>query len=259
MFTKDFMKQGQTLKVIGIIPARFGSSRFPGKPLVKILDKTLIQHTYENALRCQALESLIVATDDTRIFDHVSGFGGKAIMTSDKHLTGSDRLAEVIKSSPEYAHSDIVINIQGDEPCLNPLSIASVISLLKQDPHAVMATCATPIHSSEEIANPSIVKCVLDQSHHALYFSRSPIPYNKTKAQFLRHMGLYAYRRDFLLTYQSLTPTPLQLAEDLEQLKVLEHGYRIKVAIVEEFSIGVDTPADIQKVEQLLCTQNTSL
>jgi 3-deoxy-manno-octulosonate cytidylyltransferase (CMP-KDO synthetase) len=252
------MKPSQLPKIIGIVPARFGSTRFPGKPLVKIHGKSLIQHTYENAKKCQSLDELVVATDDSRIFDHVTQFGGKVMMTSEMCPTGTDRLAEVVKTS-EYQDADIIINIQGDEPCLDPDSIEAVIRLLKEDTQAVMGTCATPIRSEEEITNPNIVKCVLDRNQNALYFSRSTIPYLRTKAIVYRHMGLYGYRRDFLLTYQTLSLTPLQLAEDLEQLKVLEHGFRIKVALVDELSIGVDTPADIQKVEDYLCKQNTSL
>ena len=254
-------------KVVGIIPARYESSRFPGKPLAKILNKTLIQHTYENTLNCSLLNSLVVATDDARILNHVLSFGGEAVMTSSNCLTGTDRLAEVIQQHPQYStnQSDIIINIQGDEPLLNPETLNKLVALLKKDELAVMATAVVPI--TEDKANdPNVVKCVMDQQNNALYFSRSLMPSNchtlldsKKDTPYYHHLGIYAYRRDFLLKYNSLSPTPLQLTENLEQLKVLEHGHRIKVAIVEGTSIGVDSPKDLKKVENILCKQNFSL
>lgn len=251
------------LKIIGIIPARYGSSRFPGKPLVEIKGKTLLQRTYENISRSTLFQEILIATDDQRIFDHVEGFGGKAVMTSSNCLTGTDRLAEVLKKHPTYLKASIIVNIQGDEPCVDPHTIEQIAQILVKDPKAMMSTAATKILSKEDALNPAIIKCVLDQHQNALYFSRSLIPSNK-KQQFdphfpyLRHIGIYAYRPSFLLTYQELKPTPLQLAEDLEQLKVLENGFRIKVAMVDHDSPGVDFPEDIKKVEQWLCKQNFS-
>jgi 3-deoxy-manno-octulosonate cytidylyltransferase (CMP-KDO synthetase) len=250
-----------SVKVLGIIPARFASTRFPGKPLVSIQGKTLLQRTFENAYQASLLDKLLVATDDVRIAEHVQQFGGHVVMTSLSCPTGTDRLAEVLQQYPEFLKAEAIVNIQGDEPCLNPRAIDAAVKLLLQDTQASMATIVTPLKTEEEAFNPSIVKCVLDQQHNALYFSRSLIPSNKkqhfnSQGPYYRHIGLYVYRPTFLLRYQTLNPTPLQLEEDLEQLKVLEHGYRIKVAITDEAGIGVDTPEDLNKVEQWLCKQS---
>lgn len=251
-------------KIIGIIPARYASTRFPGKPLAQIKGKTLIQYTYENAKRCDTLERLIVATDDLRIYDHVKSFGGEVIMTSFDCLTGTDRLADVVKQIPSLAAADAIVNIQGDEPCLSPFLIEQVATTLIRHPEAVIATAITPILNEEDALNPSVVKCVTDKNLFALYFSRALIPagkYQKFNKSFsyYKHIGLYGYSPQFLLLYSQLSSTPLQLAEDLEQLKVLEHGYKIITTLVHEESIGVDTPEDLQKVEKLLCKQSTFL
>lgn len=248
---------------IGIIPARYASSRFPGKPLAMILGKTLLQRTYENALRCSSLKHIVVATDDERIFSHVKSFGGNVIMTSEDCENGTERLAEVCKLNPSL-QSDIVINIQGDEPCVDPETIDAVIAILRGDPKASMSTAAVLLKSREEALNPAIVKCTIDTGQNALYFSRSLIPANKKgsycdNTSYYRHIGIYGYRSDFLLEYVRLPKTPLQISEDLEQLKALEHGHRIKVAFVSEASIGVDTPEDIHEIEKLLCKQNSFL
>jgi len=258
------MRENKPLKIIGIIPARYGSTRFPGKPLAKIQGKTLIQRTYENARKCQSLDELAVATDDQSIYDHVTSFGGKAIMTSPECPTGSDRLVAAIENTPGFQEAAIVVNIQGDEPCLEPQVIDQVINALQNDSEAVMSTAIVKLTSEEEVLNPSVIKCVIDLKGHALYFSRALIPAGKTlkfrrEANYYKHLGIYAYRREFLMHYAELSPTPLQLAEDLEQLKVLEHGYRIKTALVESSSIGVDHPEDIKKIEQLLCKPNIYL
>jgi 3-deoxy-manno-octulosonate cytidylyltransferase (CMP-KDO synthetase) len=253
-----------TVKVLGIIPARFASTRLPGKLLLPILGKTLLQRTFENACQATILDQLLIATDDKRIFDHVKQFGGQAVMTSVTCPTGTDRLAEVLQKSPEWLNAEAVVNIQGDEPCVDPQAIEEAVKLLLQDPKAEMATLIAPLKNEEEALNPSIVKCIKDQQNNALYFSRALIPSNK-KQQFnlqgpyYRHIGLYVYRPHFLLHYQTLHPTPLQLEEDLEQLKVLEHGYRIKVAMTDKASIGVDTHEDLNKIERWICTQNISL
>lgn len=250
-------------KVIGIIPARFGSTRFPGKPLVQILGKSLIQRTYENALLSTHLSRVIIATDDQRIFDHVRAFGGDVIMTSSECATGTDRLAEVIRNDPTLHDVDIIVNIQGDEPTIDPRVIEAVANALADDPQASMSTAIVRLSNKEHAENPHTVKCVIDSFGYALYFSRALIPAGKglvfdpTKTYY-KHLGLYGYRRDFLLHYSALQPTPLQLAEDLEQLKVLEHGFRIKTTIVESECMDVNTPEDIKKVEQLICKQNTS-
>jgi 3-deoxy-manno-octulosonate cytidylyltransferase (CMP-KDO synthetase) len=251
-------------KVIGIIPARFASSRFPGKPLVSILGKTLIQRTYENAMKCSSLDSIIVATDDQRIYDHVEEFGGNVVMTSLACPTGTDRLAEVLRTLSANVNADIIINIQGDEPCLNPDLIAHAAAILLEDPTVPMSTLITPIRTEEEILSPSVVKCVVDKNGYALYFSRSLIPGGKHQSWqqntvYYKHLGIYGYRRDFLLHYAELPSTSLQMAEDLEQLKALEHGYRIKTRVVEGESMDVNIPEDIKKLEKLLCKQNISL
>lgn len=247
-----------SVKILGIIPARFASSRFPGKPLIPILGKTLLQRTYENALRVKCLDQLLVATDDERIFNHVEEFGGKAVMTSEHWLNGTDRIGEVLQNYPEFMNAEAIVNIQGDEPCVDPEAIEKAVALLLLDQTASMATLVTPIRTEEEYFNPSIVKCVMDQYNNALYFSRGAIPSNKNQrfSQGYRHIGLYVYRPQFLLQYQKLSPTPLQLEEDLEQLKVLEHGFRIKAAVTEHAAIGVDTPEDLKHVEEWLCKQN---
>lgn len=256
------MNKRPSPKIVAVIPARYDSQRFPGKPLVSISGKSLIRRTYENALLCKGLDKALVATDDRRIMDHVEEFGGEAIMTSPKCPTGTDRLVEVLHKSRFCNDADIIVNIQGDEPCLSQEAISAIIDLLLKDDSSVMSTAVTPISSKEEASLPSVVKCVFDKNYNALYFSRALIPSGKTKeklkaSQHYRHIGIYAFRKDFLPIYGELSPTPLQLSEDLEQLKVLEHGYRIKVAVVKDDAIGVDTPEDISKVESFLCSQNT--
>lgn len=243
--------------VVGIIPARFGSTRFPGKPLVEIEGKTLIQRTYENAKRCQALDDLVVATDDVRIFEHVQTFGGKAVMTASHHLNGTERLAEAIRENDFLAPYNIILNIQGDEPCIEPHILEQVAGLLQQDPSAALSTAAVKIRAAEEAHDFSVIKCVMDQQGYALYFSRTLIPSGhdghwKPHVTYYRHLGIYGYRRDFLLHYASLNSTPLQMVEDLEQLKVLENGYRVRVAVVESASIGIDKPEDIHKIRSFL-------
>lgn len=243
--------------IIGIIPARFQSSRFPGKPLEKILGVTLIQRTYENAKKAKILSDVIVATDDTRILNHVLSFGGKAVLTSSNCATGSDRIAEVARHLPD---ASIIVNIQGDEPCLDPQAIEKAVEALLKDEGSVVSTAATKI-SFEEAQHSSVVKCVFTDKGRALYFSRSMIPGSKVpdnQMTYYRHLGLYVYRREFLLLYPELPPTPLMLIEDLEQLKILEHGYNIQIVTLERDSPGVDIPEDIQKVEKFLCQQNIS-
>lgn len=261
--TKKSQLQGASF-ILGMIPARYASSRFPGKILASIAGKSLLQRTYENARRCASLDQIVIATDDDRIYNHAVSFGAKAVMTSVTCPTGTDRLVEGLQKLKDFDHAQIIINIQGDEPCVDPKVIQDVGNALKDDSEAVMSTAAVKIHSEEEFLNPSIVKCVVDRNGNALYFSRAPLTgglSGKWRADLpvYRHMGIYAFRRDFLMRYGKIPMTPLQAAEDLEQLKVLEMGYKIKVAIAEEFSIGVDHPEDIKKVEKWLCKQNMSL
>ena len=250
--------------VIGIIPARFGSTRFPGKPLFPILGIPLLQRCFENCKHAHSLTSLVVATDDLRIVELVRSFGGEVYLTSPHCATGSDRLAELLERNPSWQKADAIVNIQGDEPCIPPEAIDAAVSLLLKDSTASAATLATPSLSPDEGVDRSVVKCVIDQFHNALYFSRNWIPGNKkgtysSHFPYLRHLGLYVYRPHFLLQYGQLPPTPLQQEEDLEQLKILEHGYKIKVALCSECPPGVDTPKDIEKIEQWVCKkQNTS-
>lgn len=246
------------MKTVGIIPARYQSTRFPGKPLAPILGKSLIQRTYDNAKRAASLDELIVATDDARIYTHVLEFGGKALYTSAHCHTGSDRVAEAAQNYPD---ADLIVNIQGDEPCLNPTTIDQAVAALHRDPDAVVSTAVTSLNPDldpGEAALTSVVKCVFDRQGRALYFSRALIPSGKeggcrTGVAYYRHLGLYVYRRDFLLSFAALPATPLMLAEDLEQLKVLEHGFKIHVVETSSSSPGVDYPEDIKKVEKHLC------
>lgn len=255
------MRHHKKQKIIAIIPARYASLRFPGKPLIEIQGKTLIQRTYENTQRCKSLDELIVATDDQRIFDHVKGFGGNVVMTPEDCPTGTDRLAYVLESDPRLQQAEIIVNVQGDEPCLDPTVITQLADVLHADPSAVMSTAVVKLEEDEAL-NPSEVKCVLSLDGTVLYFSRALIPGGKElnykkEVPYYKHLGIYAFRPEFLLQYAKLPMTPLQIAEDLEQLKVLEHGYKIKAAIVKSASAGVNIPEDIKKVEQDLCKQNT--
>lgn len=257
------MKKKNLSSVVAIIPARYGSTRFPGKPLAKVQGKTLIQRTYENAKRCQLVDKFIIATDDQRIYDHASSFGADVIMTPTDCPTGSDRLAYVLQHDESLQQAEIIINIQGDEPCLDPKATELIIQILRNDPSAVMSTGVYPFNNAEEASNPNHVKCVLDNEGNVLYFSRALIPGNRhlsfdKETTYYRHLGIYAYRPEFLLQYIKLPMTPLQKAEDLEQLKVLEHGYKIKAAVVPSISADVNTPEDIKKVEKDLCKQNSS-
>lgn len=248
-------------KVIAVIPARFGSTRFPGKMLAPISNKSLIQRTYENARTSPIFDEIVIATDDKRIYEHIESFGARAFYTSPDCLTGTDRIIEVIQKG-HFQDADCILNIQGDIPLLEPSVMQEVVNALLNDSAAAMSTAVIPIKSIDELENPSIVKCVLDNKQRALYFSRSPIPGAprgnlKLNTSCYHHLGVYGYRPEFLLELAQLAPTPLQLAEDLEQLKILENGYRIAVAIVDSVSFGVDHPEDIKKVENILCMQNS--
>ena len=246
-------------RILAIIPARFASTRFPAKMLATIQGKTLLQRTYESTKRCKLLDDVLIATDDMRIFEHAESFGATALMTSPHCPTGSDRLIEALQLYPEQTEADIIVNVQGDEPCIHAETIQKVAAALQADSKAVLSTAAVLITEHEEITNPSVVKVVCDTKGYALYFSRSPIPGVKPRGSVLphyyKHLGIYAYRRQFLLNIGP-PQTPLQLVEDLEQLKVLESGYAIKVVYVSKTSPHVDVPEDISRVEEWLCNQN---
>jgi 3-deoxy-manno-octulosonate cytidylyltransferase (CMP-KDO synthetase) len=238
------------MKAIGIIPARYASSRLPGKPLVDIGGKTMIERVYRRAREAVSLSEVWVATDDRRIYDAVEAFGGRVLMTRADHPSGTDRIAEAAAGTD----ADVVVNIQGDEPLLEPAEIDAVVAPFGSVPELVMSTAAVRIDRPEDIQDPSVVKVVLDLGGHALYFSRLPIPHYRSGSQgaCLKHIGLYAYRRGFLLTYACLRPTPLEQAECLEQLRVLENGYRIRVVLTEHDAISVDTPEDLERVRRMV-------
>ncbi|MFH0701974.1 MAG: 3-deoxy-manno-octulosonate cytidylyltransferase [bacterium] len=234
-----------------IIPARLGSTRLPGKPLIKINGKPLIQWVYEKAIQSELVTNVIVATDDNDIFNTVKEFGGKVEMTSPLHKSGSDRIAEVIKNNPNIK---IAVNVQGDEPLIDPKSIDKAISSLIKDENADVATLARIIDNKEEIFNPNIVKVVFDNSNYALYFSRAPIPYHKNlnQTEYFAHIGLYVYRRDSLLKMTELEQTSLEKTESLEQLRLLENGMKIKVFIVDYKPIGIDTKEDLNNFQNFI-------
>ncbi|MFK7851650.1 MAG: 3-deoxy-manno-octulosonate cytidylyltransferase [Akkermansiaceae bacterium] len=239
--------------IVGILPARWGSTRFPGKPLHLISGKPLIQHVWERCKAAQNLSELIVATDDTRIEEAVKKFGGKAVMTSADHPTGTDRLAEVCKKLPHATH---ILNIQGDEPLIDPILIDELAAAMADDPQLEMVTAANLISPSDPAINdPNVVKVVLKKSGHALYFSRSPLPFFRNQVDglnVLRHKGIYGYRRSFLENFVTWPPSPLEQAESLEQLRALENGANIRVILTEDTSPGVDTLEQAAEIERIL-------
>jgi 3-deoxy-manno-octulosonate cytidylyltransferase (CMP-KDO synthetase) len=237
---------------LGIIPARWASTRFPGKPLHLIAGKPLVQHVWERCKQCVNLDRSIIATDDQRIFDAANEFGAEAVMTSENHPTGTDRIAEAVAGIPD---ANYVINIQGDEPLIDPSLIDDLATTLHQDSGIAMATAANVISEDSLMHDPNVVKCVLKKNGDALYFSRSPLPYRRQDSPSLklyRHKGIYAYRRDFLEKFVTWPPSPLELAESLEQLRALENNARIKVLITDDESPGVDTPEQALQIEDLL-------
>lgn len=235
------------MRVAVVIPARFASSRLPGKPLLCETGKYLIQHVYERASRAKCASDVIVATDDRRIFDAVREFGGRPVMTRDDHPSGTDRVAEVARG----ISADVLVNVQGDEPQIDPADIDKLADLMR-DPGTDMATLAVPITNADAYFSPNVVKVVCDDRGRALYFSRSPIPmvrdgtpdFAANPPRFLQHLGIYAYRREFLLQLAGTLPHPLEQSEKLEQLRVLGTGGTIGVGVVREAHRGVDTPAD---------------
>jgi 3-deoxy-manno-octulosonate cytidylyltransferase (CMP-KDO synthetase) len=234
-------------KILGIIPARYASSRFPGKALARLHKLSVIQHVYDRAVQAQTLTSVIIATDDRRIFDEAREFGAMAQMTSQDHCSGTDRAAEVALLHDDV---DLVVNIQGDEPLIDPAAIDAAVRSIADDAAIPMATLKKRIEDAEDFTDPNVVKVVTDLSGNALYFSRSPIPLVRDGGgfAFFKHIGLYVYRRDFLVRYRFLPVGPLERAEKLEQLRALENGFPIKVTETSYDSIGVDTPADLEKI-----------
>jgi 3-deoxy-manno-octulosonate cytidylyltransferase (CMP-KDO synthetase) len=247
-------------KILGVIPARLASSRFPGKVLAQISSKPMLQHVYERASQARYVSSTIIATDDERVFQAARSFGAPVRMTRADHLSGTDRVAEVAASES----ADIVVNIQGDEPLIDPAAIDAAILPLVHDSEIVMGTLKKRIENPEEITNPNVVKVVTDAAGDAIYFSRCPIPYCREDGpgsrvvrdrpggpSYFKHVGLYVYRRAFLLGYSALPVGPLERAERLEQLRAMENGYRIRVVETEYESLGVDTPEDLELVSRM--------
>lgn len=238
-------------RTVAVIPARYGSTRFPGKPLALIAGKPMVQWCYESTRKCADLDDVIVATDDQRIADAVASFGGKAVMTSPNHQTGTDRIAEAVAN----IDADLIINVQGDEPLMAPSVLSQLIAKMRGT-GAEMGTAAVPFSvSGRDPADVNAVKVVLDQAGMALYFSRSLIPFPRkggVPVEPLLHWGLYAYRRDFLDKFVSWPRGALEACESLEQLRALEHGARISVIVTTERSVGVDVPEDIELVEKML-------
>jgi 3-deoxy-manno-octulosonate cytidylyltransferase (CMP-KDO synthetase) len=244
-------------RTLGVIPARYGAQRFPGKPLALIAGKPLIQHVYERTREATRLDDVVVATDDTRILETVERFGGSATLTSPDCPSGTDRAAEIAR---QHA-CDLVVNIQGDEPLMKPAMIDQLITGMEAEPEFPMGTLARAIESPEVWANPNVVKVVFGTSGNALYFSRCSLPYVRdangafAAGQAHKHIGLYAYRREFLLKFVTLPQSPLEQTEKLEQLRALENGYPIRVWVTPHDSIGVDRPEDVQLVEDILHNQ----
>jgi 3-deoxy-manno-octulosonate cytidylyltransferase (CMP-KDO synthetase) len=240
-------------QIVVVIPARYRSTRLPGKPLLHLAGKPMVQHVYERVKRAQAIHRVLVATDDQRIFDAVRAFGGEAKMTRSDHRTGTERIAEVAAHEP----GDVFVNVQGDEPLIDPVSIDTAVAALLEEPPAQVATLATPIRHAPDIMDPNIVKAVLDFDSHALYFSRAPVPWvrdtqQKIHVKYWKHLGLYVFQRDALLEYPTLPQGELEKIEQLEQLRWLENGWKIRVAEVQQDAVSVDVPEDLMRVEKLL-------
>ena len=243
--------------VLAVLPARWGSTRFPGKPLHLIAGKPLIQHVWERCKACSRLDEILVATDDGRILQAVENFGGRAVMTSPDHPTGTDRIAEAARAVPQATH---IINIQGDEPLIDPALIDELVAAMTADPSLDMATAANPLDPADPAVNDAnVVKVVTALDGRALYFSRSPLPFFHNAVPglpVLRHKGIYAYSRGFLERFVAWPPSPLEMAESLEQLRALENGASIKVIPTNDTSPGVDTPEQALDIERILATEN---
>ena len=243
------------MKAIGVIPARWGATRFEGKVLANLLGKPVIQHVWENAKKAKALDDLLVACDDERILKAVEGFGGKAVYTSPNQPSGTDRLAEVVNAMDVA----IAVNIQGDEPLIKPIMIDSLVMALEEEKTVQMATIIKKIDDDSELTNSNVIKVVVDKNGYAIYFSRYAIPYNRTsetdpkkKPIHYKHIGLYAFTKDFLFTFKKLPHSSLENAEKLEQLRALEYGYKIKVVETKFDTVGVDRPEDLKRAEEAL-------
>ncbi|NEQ53669.1 MAG: 3-deoxy-manno-octulosonate cytidylyltransferase [Leptolyngbya sp. SIO3F4] len=239
------------MNILGVIPARYASQRFPGKPLAMIGERSMVRRVYEAAKACSVLNKVVVATESDVIAEHVREFGGLVELTSDQHPSGTDRVAEVAAQHPE---SDVIVNIQGDQPFVTAMMLEQLVEPYLAGQCPEMTTLACPFHEDGDVQDPNAVKVICDRNQNALYFSRAPIPYYRQvgPAPVFHHLGLYAFRRDFLERYASLEPTPLEQCEALEQLRVLEHGYTITVCHTETAVLEVNTPADLEAAQRLV-------
>ncbi|MDD4203028.1 MAG: 3-deoxy-manno-octulosonate cytidylyltransferase [Candidatus Omnitrophica bacterium] len=241
------------MKTIGVIPARYSSTRLPGKMLAEIHGKPLIQWVWENIIKSKKLDDIIIACDDEKVLNSIKKFGGRSVMTDPSLLSGTDRVAAVVKDMDV----DVVVNIQGDEPMMPSNVIDKLVDVFTDKNDVVMATAVKVLKDKNEIQNPNVVKAVLDNSKNAIYFSRSPMPYLRDQndlplARYYKHLGVYAYKKDFLIKYTKMEQTMLEKVEKLEQLRVVENGYKIKVIQTDFDSIGVDTLEDLERVRELL-------
>jgi len=249
-----------SVQVVCIIPSRYESTRFPGKPLADLCGKPMIRHVYERVLRAKSVTFAAVATDDERIFAAVQAFGGRAVMTSPRHRSGTDRIAEAVEAL-DLEDDAIVVNIQGDQPLFEPSQVDEVVGPLREDPSIPMSTLIYRIIRAEEITHPNAVKVVFDSRLFALYFSRATVPFvrdREKRADYYKHHGIYAYRRAFLRTFTALPEGILERLESLEQLRALEHGHRIRVVVTPHDSVEVDTPAELERVRRLLSGEEQS-
>lgn len=234
------------------IPARWGSTRFPGKPLHFIAGKPLVQHVWERCQECKQIDDIIIATDDARIAEVASSFGAQTVLTDPNHPSGTDRIAEAAKSFPDHR---VIINVQGDEPLISSGLIDELACSLRDDPSVQMITAAAPIQDAAQISDPNVVKVIFDTQGDALYFSRSPLPYQRNPEAWprsYRHLGIYGFQRSFLFQFVAWPPSRLEQTESLEQLRALENGTRIRVALTNELSPGVDTPEQAAAIEKHL-------
>lgn len=241
------------MRAIGVIPARWGSTRFAGKILANINGKPMIEHVWQRSRRSRLLEEVIIACDDDRILKAAKTFGAKAVLTSKDHASGTDRVAQAIAN----VTAKIIVNIQGDEPLIHHSVIDSLVAALRKDPACVMATAIKLVRTKEELENPNVVKVVIDAAGIALYFSRSVIPCDRDQAgirriKYYKHLGIYAYRKNFLMKFKDMPKSRLEQAEQLEQLRALEAGVKIKTILTDVETVGVDTPEDLARAEQLL-------
>ncbi len=250
---------GDNPKVLAVIPARYASVRFPGKVIALLADKPLVVHTYERTARSALVSETLIATDDERVVEAVAPYGINIVMTRADHPTGTDRIAEVAASSD----AEIIVNVQADEPLIDPALIDAAVQPIFDDPDLQMSTARHAIHDPALIADPNCVKVVCDKDGRALYFSRSPIPFLRDDGHdafaepiYWQHIGLYVFRRAFLLDYAKMAPTPLERYENLEQLRVLENGYAMAVVDAEEACVGVDTPEDLERARKALAAQS---